>query len=95
MSSAVNSIAQTFGGKFLYESVFAMASHLCYALAENHCFDDGNKRTAYLSVLGFLEKNSIPINKIDSVEFAKKTLDLLLHKIDEEEFTKYLEKVCK
>lgn len=95
LTSAVYSIAQTFGGNFLYESIFNMAAHLCYALAENHCFNDGNKRTASLATLSFLENNSISIENIDQIDLGYKTLDLLLHRMSEEEFARYLKKICK
>lgn len=59
LASAVNTPFQTFMGNDLYPSLYDKAAQLCYGLANNHPFTDGNKRTAlhtmyvYLIINGF------------------------------------------
>ena len=50
-------INQTFGGKELYPTVEEKAAHLLYFLIKDHPFADGNKRTASLFFVWFLERN--------------------------------------
>lgn len=45
LESAVLSIQQTFGGEFLYPTLFAMAAAIWHGVVANHPFVDGNKRT--------------------------------------------------
>ena len=59
LASAVNTPFQTFMENDLYPSIYDKAAQLCYGLANNHPFTDGNKRTAlhrmyvYLIINGF------------------------------------------
>ena len=59
LASAVNTPFQTFMGNDLYPSLYDKAAQLCYGIANNHPFTDGNKRTAlhskyvYLIINGF------------------------------------------
>ena len=50
LASAVYTPFQTFMEKDLYPSIYDKAAQLCYGLANNHPFTDGNKRTALHSV---------------------------------------------
>lgn len=50
LESAVNSPFQTFMGEDLYASIYDKAAQLCYGIANNHPFIDGNKRTALHSM---------------------------------------------
>ncbi len=59
LESAVNTPFQSFGGNDLYPSVFDKAARLCYGLARNHPFTDGNKRTAVHTMLIYLGLNDI------------------------------------
>ncbi len=47
----------TFGGKDLYADVFLKAAALAESVARNHCFIDGDKRTAIASAGLFLLLN--------------------------------------
>ena len=59
LASAVNAPFQTFMGSDLYPFLYDKAAQLCYGIANNHPFTDGNKRTAlhimyvYLIINGF------------------------------------------
>ena len=46
LASAVYTPFQTFMENDLYPSIYDKAAQLCYGIANNHPFTDGNKRTA-------------------------------------------------
>jgi death on curing protein len=52
---------QTWGGTFLYPSIYLMAAALLRSLAENQPFTDGNKRIAWAAAVVFLEINGITV----------------------------------
>ena len=54
LASAVYTPFQTFMEKDLYPSIYDKAAQLCYGLANNHPFTDGNKRTALHSMYVYL-----------------------------------------
>jgi death-on-curing family protein len=62
LSSAVHTPFQTFDGHDLYPDPIAKAARLCFGLAKDHPFRDGNKRTALHSMLVFLAVNDIEID---------------------------------
>ena len=53
----LQSIVQTFGGKYLYPSIEEQAAHLLYFIIKNHTFTDGNKRIGAFLFIWFLDKN--------------------------------------
>lgn len=57
LESAVMMPQQEFGGQFLHEGLAAKAAAYLYHIAANHPFIDGNKRTAALAALTFLDLN--------------------------------------
>lgn len=61
LASAVNTPFQTFMGNELYPSIYDKAAQLCYGLANNHPFTDGNKRTALHSMYVYLIINGFDI----------------------------------
>lgn len=61
LASAVNTQFQTFMGSDLYPSLCDKAAQLCYGIANNHPFTDGNKRTALHSMYVYLIINGIDI----------------------------------
>ncbi len=44
------------------EKLIYMATYLLFHLVKSHCFNDGNKRTAFLSFGSFLRLNSFELN---------------------------------
>lgn len=62
LASAVNTPFQTFMGNDLYPSIFDKAAQLCYGIANNHPFTDGNKRTALHSMYVYLIINGFDID---------------------------------
>jgi death-on-curing protein len=65
LDQSINSPYHTFGGEYLYPTLQAMAAHLAFSLIKNHPFLDGNKRIGILSMLVFLDINSLPITCTD------------------------------
>ena len=61
LASAVNTPFQTFMGNDLYPSLYDKAAQLCYGIANNHPFTDGNKRTALHSMYVYLIINGSDI----------------------------------
>ena len=61
LASAVNTPFQTFMGNDLYPSIYDKAAQLCYGIANNHPFTDGNKRTALHSMIVYLIINGFDI----------------------------------
>jgi death-on-curing family protein len=55
--SSLQSIVQTFDGRYLYPSIEEQAAHLLYFIIKNHSFIDGNKRIGAFLFIWFLEKN--------------------------------------
>ena len=62
LQSAMGSAEATFGGAFLHDTIFSMASAYLYGICRNHPFIDGNKRTAAGAALTFLEMNGIEVD---------------------------------
>ena len=61
LESAVLMPQQQFGGEYLHDGLPAMAAAYLFHIAQNHAFHDGNKRTAALSALIFLEVNGVKL----------------------------------
>ena len=61
LASAVNTPFQTFMGNDLYPSIYDKAAQLCYGIANNHPFTDGNKCTALHSMYVYLIINGYDI----------------------------------
>ena len=61
LASALNTPFQTFMGNDLYPSIYDKAAQLCYGIANNHPFTDGNKRTALHSMYVYLIINGFDI----------------------------------
>jgi death-on-curing family protein len=56
-SGILQSVIQTFDGKYLYPSIEEQAAHLLYFIIKGHPFSDGNKRIGAFLFVWFLEKN--------------------------------------
>lgn len=57
LDTALGAPQQSMFGTDLYPDVYAKAAALFDALVNGHCFSDGNKRTALLAMIAFLERN--------------------------------------
>ncbi len=61
LESAVMMPQAGFGGQYLHEDLFEMAAAYAFHIAENQPFLDGNKRTALVSALVFLDLNGFEV----------------------------------
>jgi death-on-curing protein len=69
LESAVHRPAAAMFGEEAYPDLFGKAAALLHALAANHPFVDGNKRTAWLSCAVFLDLNGVSLRPdIDACE---------------------------
>lgn len=59
LSSAIAMPKSTFEGNYLHKDLFEIAAAYVYHISQNHPFVDGNKRTALVSGLIFLDFNNI------------------------------------
>jgi death-on-curing protein len=83
--SALAQARQGFGGEFVHEFPFGMAAAYGYHLAMNHPFRDGNKRTAFAAMVGFLRLNGWDFTLPDD-----QAADLMLELIAERRDKKWL-----
>lgn len=74
LESAIFRPQSSFGGEYLYSSVFEKAVALVHSLILNHPFIDGNKRTGVVSGLVFIEMNgyAFDVTQDELVEMALK-----------------------
>lgn len=61
LESAVMMPQTSFGGEYLHQDLFEMAAAYAFHIAENQPFLDGNKRTALVSALVFLDINGFEV----------------------------------
>ena len=59
LSSVINNVYASFGGKDVYKSIEEKASNFLYLIIKNHVFIDGNKRIAATLFIYFLEYYNI------------------------------------
>jgi len=82
----VGNIMQSFGGKFLYESIEEKAANLLYLIIKNHPFIDGNKRSGAFAFIWFLKKNKIKgFKNINSTALTSLTLLIAISNPKEKE----------
>lgn len=72
LESAVHRPQQSIFGEEAYPSLFDKAAALLESLVKNHCFHNGNKRTAYLAAKAFLLLNGyrLRMERKYAVEFV-------------------------
>jgi death on curing protein len=59
LRSAVDRQTVGFGDVLKYPSAVLNAASLCFGISNNHCFHNGNKRTALVALLCHLDKNGL------------------------------------
>lgn len=89
LESAVLMPQQQFGGEYLHAGLAAMAAAYLFHIAQNHAFHDGNKRTAALAALIFLEVNGVEsLPPPDPLE--EMTLNVAASRSGKEELTEWM-----
>ena len=89
IESAVGAVLQMEAyGQF--PTIFHKAARLCYGIACNHGFVDGNKRTGFLTMVVLLDINGISLEyTVDEMEIA--IIYLVERKITYKEFAEWLQ----
>ena len=80
IGSAVNRPRTSFGDDLKYPTIEMAAAALLHSVVHNHCFFNGNKRTALVAMLTFLDDNSF-IATCDEKELFRFTLKLAGHNL--------------
>lgn len=75
LSSAVSRQETEFGGIQKWSDEYHKMATLLFGIIKNHAFEDGNKRTALLSLLLFIDKNNL------QVKCKQTALELLIVRI--------------
>ena len=91
LSSAIAMPHASFHGEYLHNDIYEMAAAYAFHIGKNHPFVDGNKRTALVSALVFLELNGISIS--DAGKLYDAMLDLSTGKLNKSEFAGILRKL--
>ena len=90
LASAVNAPFQTFMGNDLYPSIYDKAAQLCYGIANNHPFTDGNKRTALHSMYVYLIINGYDITATQQ-EVENLIINIAAGRMHNTELSKWLQ----
>ena len=90
LSSCVEQPQGGFGDFEYYPTIAAKAAILCFLIAENHPFVDGNKRTAHASMETFLGMNGYELNA-DVDESEQVILALAASQMTQEDFMTWVE----
>jgi death-on-curing protein len=91
LSSAIYMPESSFDGKYLHETVPAMAAAYTFHICQNHPFIDGNKRAALASSLVFLDINGYDLNCKNETLYNE-VKDVAKGEIKKEELIKFYEK---
>jgi death-on-curing protein len=71
LESAIGQPQTSFGGAYAHDGLFEMAGAYLFHVARNHPFVDGNKRTALLAAVVFLDINGITIERESAVRAGR------------------------
>jgi death-on-curing protein len=82
----------SFHGEYLHNDIYEMAAAYAFHICKNHSFVDGNKRTALVSALVFLELHGISISDPQG-KLYDAMLDLSTGKLNKSEFAGILRKL--
>ena len=90
LDAAVAMPMQSFGGEYLHDGVAAMAAAYLYHICQAHAYVDGNKRTAALAALVFLQVNGVaPLPRPEDLE--KTTLAVASSEMSKAELAQWFE----
>jgi death on curing protein len=92
LSSAIAMPHASFHGEYLHNDIFEMAAAYAFHISRNHPFVDGNKRTALVSAMVFLELNGSSISDPHG-ELYDAMLNLSTGKLNKSEFASILRKL--
>ena len=70
------------------EDIVVLAVRLMAGLAQAHAFEQGNKRTAFVAMVQFLNSNGYDLTIEDSLPWAEEIIGLVEHRSTEEDFAR-------
>ncbi len=70
-------------GKDIFPDEYYKGAALFHGIIANHCFQNGNKRTALLSSLYYLGENNIWVDRCDDEEMYEFTRKVAAHEVSE------------
>ena len=85
LESALAAPLQTWNGKYLVESPLKQAAMLIEHLVNAHPFFDGNKRTAWICGVVYLEENGFLLQYMEDDEICDFMEDIALNRLTVEE----------
>ena len=94
LSSALYMPESSFDGKYLHETIPAMAAAYTFHICQNHPFIDGNKRVALASSLVFLDINGYELNCENETLFNE-IMNVAKGEVKKEDLIKFYEKYSK
>ena len=92
LESALAQPHATYGGEWLHRDIYAMAAAYAFHICKNHPFLDGNKRTAMVCALVFLEINGISLLDPDG-KFPDAIERIAVNTLDKEGFAELLRRL--
>jgi death on curing protein len=75
LESAIQKVVSSVGGEDAYPGLFVKAAAMGFSIAQNHVFNDGNKRTALMTMLFTLRLNKVFVTPSED---ASSTLMILI-----------------
>lgn len=90
LDSALAQPQATFFGELLHPTIPTQAAAYLYHLAKNHPFLDGNKRTAFATMIAFLNMNGYELNMTEEVAYNM-VMQVAQSKMTKEELSRFLE----
>lgn len=93
LNSSVERPKQTVLGEDAYPTIFQKAAALFESLAKNHCFYNGNKRTAFVSLLQFLAYNGYRF-VMEPKEAEDFVVDMVVHRYSFDEIANVIQRHC-
>jgi death-on-curing protein len=79
LEGAVGRPQASFGGDFLHASIYKQASVMMHGICQAHAFQDGNKRTAWVATLTFLEQNGVTIVDLEPEYMSDYMVEVATH----------------
>jgi death-on-curing protein len=90
LESSVAAPRQAVFGEELYPDLASKAAVLFYLLIKNHCFVDGNKRTAAVALIEFLERNGQTLVATND-ELYQFTMDVATSALTKGQITQWIQ----
>ncbi len=92
LDAALHMPQAQFSGQFLHSTIFHMAAAYGFHLSQNHPFVDGNKRTAGMAMLTFLQFNGLEVMAAE-MDYYQVMMAVASSHMSKEQLTEWLRTV--